>query len=118
MFKVIVAGGRDFNNYKLLSDTLYKLLDNKQPSQVEIVSGTCRGADLLGEKWAKITDTKIKRFPADWDEYGKSAGFVRNKQMANYSDALVAFWDGKSKGTKNMIELAKRNNLSVRVIKY
>lgn len=116
MFKVIVAGGRGFDDYELLSETLYYLLDNKKPSEVEIVSGTCRGADLLGEEWAIKTDTSIKRFPADWDKHGKSAGYIRNSEMAEYSDALVAFWDGKSKGTSHMIDLAKKKGLKVRIV--
>ena len=117
-FKVIVAGGRDFKNYNLLSESLYTLLNNKKPSEVEIVSGNCRGADMLGERWSRRTATSLKKFPADWDKYGKSAGYKRNLEMAEYADALVAFWDGKSKGTSNMIRLAKLKGIKVRVVMY
>lgn len=116
--KIIIAGGRNFNDYKLLSSKLYYYLDNLKTSEVEIISGACKGADLLGENFAKETDTKVKRFPADWDKYGKSAGYKRNVQMAEYADALVAFWDGKSKGTKHMIDLAKKEGLKIRVVDY
>ena len=60
----------------------------------------------------------VAYFPADWDKYGKAAGFIRNEQMAQNADALVVFWDGKSRGTKNMIELAAKYKLKVRIKKY
>jgi hypothetical protein len=116
MFKVIIAGGRDFNDYDLLCSKCNVILKNKK--NVEIVSGAARGADELGEQYASEKAYDIKQFPADWDKYGKSAGYKRNKQMAEYADALIAFWDGKSRGTKHMIDLAKEKNLLVRVVKY
>ena len=116
MFKVIVAGGRDFADYDLLKSKLDNLLVNRNP--VEIVSGTARGADKLGEFYAKRSQLALALFPADWDLYGKSAGFKRNAQMADYADALVAFWDGKSRGTMHMINLAKSAGLQVRVVNY
>jgi len=116
MFKVIVAGGRDFADYDLLKSKLDNLLVNRDP--VEIVSGTARGADKLGEFYAKRSQLALALFPADWDLYGKSAGYKRNAQMADYADALVAFWDGKSRGTMHMINLAKSAGLQVRVVNY
>lgn len=114
--KVIIAGGRDFNDYKLLFEKCEIILSKQK--DVEIVSGTARGADELGEKYAKEKSFKIKHFPADWEKYKKGAGYIRNKQMAEYADYLISFWDGKSKGTKHMIDLAKEYNLSIRVIRY
>ena len=116
VFKVIIAGSRDFNNYRLLKEKCDKILQNK--SNIEIVSGTSRGADLLGEKYAKENNYIINRFPANWNHYGKSAGYLRNKQMAEYGDALICFWDGKSRGTLHMINLAQEYNLQIRIIKY
>jgi hypothetical protein len=119
--KVIVAGSRGFDDYTLLSDELNKLqhlLKSMDKSITEIVSGTARGADKLGERWADENNVCIKKFPADWNTYGKSAGYIRNQQMAEYADVLYAFWDGKSKGTKHMIDLAHKHNLKVRVISY
>ena len=69
----------------------------------EVVSGAARGIDRSGEIWAAWQDVKVSRFPADWQSFGRSAGPKRNRQMAAYADALIAFWDGKSKGTLNMI---------------
>lgn len=114
--KIIVAGSRDFNDYKLLSNTLHEY--TSYDPDCEIISGKARGADSLGEKWAKSMGVSVKEFPADSSKYGKSAGYIRNKQMAKYGDVLIAFWDGKSKGTKHMIGLANEHKLIVKVIKY
>ena len=116
--KVIIAGGRDFTNYKLLYLKCYNIIGDRDPETVEIVSGGAKGADSVGESFAVIRGYKIKRFPADWDTHGKFAGIKRNREMAEYADALIAFWDGSSRGTKNMIEEAKKRGLKIRVIKY
>ena len=117
MFKLIIAGGRDFNSYTSMSKVLDKLLANIN-DEIQIICGMARGADRLGEKYAKANGYEVIYFPADWDRYGKSAGFRRNIQMADYADAIVAFWDGKSLGTKHMIKIAKDRNLAVRVKIY
>ena len=116
MFKVIVAGGRDFTDYALMSSTLQHLLSGKR--DVEIVSGVARGADSLAVKFASESNIPVKRFPADWDNHGNSAGYKRNVVMAEYADACVCFWDGKSKGTADMIRVANFYRLALRVIKY
>ena len=116
MKKVIVAGGRDFNNLELLKETLRSLW--REIGRFEIVSGMARGADLLAYNLGKYANLTVYEFPAKWDQYGKSAGYKRNTQMAEFSDVLVAFWDGKSKGTKHMIDIAKRMELTVIVVKY
>lgn len=117
MFRVIVAGGRDFNNYAGLAATLDYLLKNIN-DEIQIVCGMARGADRLGEKYAKEHGYKVIYCPADWDIDGRSAGFKRNIRMAECADALVAFWDGKSTGTKHMIETAQNKGLDVRVKRY
>ena len=116
--KVIIAGGRDFKDYDLLSLKCNLILEDTPFEEIEIVSGTARGADLLGEDYANKCSYPIKKFPADWDKYGKSAGHRRNAEMAEYADALICFWDGSSRGTKSMIELAKKKGLKIRIIKY
>lgn len=115
-YRVIIAGGRDFNDFRKLSEVCMYMLQNK--SNVEIVSGTCKGADKLGEQFAKFAGHSLKQFPASWDEFGKAAGFLRNKEMAEYADALIVFWDGQSKGTKHMIDLATKMNLKVKLVMY
>ena len=120
MIKVIIAGTRDFDNYELLKQKMDKILAGKVRNNEEIIiiSGTARGADKLGERYAREKGYKIERYPANWDKYGKRAGYIRNEQMAKVADACVCFWDEQSKGTKHMIDLAKQYKLALRVINY
>ena len=119
IFRVIIAGTRSFNDYDLLRVSCNNLLSEKQRTHtVVIISGTARGADQMGERYARERGFQLRRFPADWEQYGKSAGHIRNAKMADNADALIAFWDGESKGTKNMIDNARRKGLAVRVIQY
>lgn len=116
MIKVIIAGGRNFEDFDKLCQVCDDVL--KDQNKVEIVSGANKGADLLGEKYAAERNHPIKQFPADWKRYGKSAGQKRNAEMAAYADELIAFWDGKSKGTKNMIDLAEQADLKVKILYF
>ncbi len=116
MIKVIIAGGRDFDDFKRLCKVCDDVL--KDQNKVEIVSGAYKGADLLGERYAAERNYPIKQFPAHWCQYGKSAGLKRNTEMAAYADVLIAFWDEESKGTKHMIELAEQAGLKVKVIYF
>ncbi len=115
-FKVIIAGGRDFNDYEFMKtrlDNLFKAIEN-----ITIISGTAGGADQLGERYAIEMGHLIELYPADWDGQGKAAGALRNIEMAENANALVAFWDGKSRGTDHMIKQARMRGLKVRVIHY
>ena len=123
MVRIIIAGSRKFNDYpkmvKELDNLRIHLINSINP--IEIVSGHAPGADTLGEKFAKEYDYPLKIFPAEWDKYGKAAGPIRNEQMAKYAaeadvGMLIAFPVGESRGTKNMIKLAKQYGLEVRVI--
>jgi hypothetical protein len=119
IYKVIIAGGREFSDYELLKKKCnYFLQKKKDTHRVIIVSGTASGADSLGERYAQEEGLSIERYPANWNKYGKSAGYKRNVQMANASDTLIAFWDGKSRGTEHMINIAKERNLNVRIVRY
>lgn len=114
MFKVIIAGSRTFNDYDLLRQYAdMKLSFVSQREKIEIVSGCASGVDALGERYAAERGYPVKRFPADWQQYGKSAGYRRNQAMAQYEDALIAFWDGQSRGTMHMIALAKEHGLMI-----
>lgn len=114
--RVIIAGGREFNDYSLLSSVCDHMLQNQH--YIEIISGTARGADKLGERYAKERGYKIIPFEANWQLYGKAAGYKRNQLMAENANALIAFWDGKSKGTKHMIDIATKKGLKVKVVRY
>ncbi len=113
-FRVVVAGSRNFNDYALLSAELDKYLADK--SNVIIVSGTARGADRMGERYAAEHGLKIERFPAEWGIYHKGAGPVRNMQMVKSSDAVIAFWDKESSGTKNIIDCARQEHIPCKAI--
>ena len=117
--RVIIAGGRDFANYELLKEKAdYYLSKQKaEGAEIIIVSGTARGADKLGERYAEERGYKIDRYPANWDLYGKSAGYKRNEVMAENADALIACWNG-SRGTKHMIDIANAKGLKVRIVNY
>ncbi|MGF6139018.1 SLOG family protein [Pseudomonas laurylsulfatiphila] len=117
IIKLVIAGGRDFNDMQLLKSTLN---DNylKFGSEIEVVCGMARGADMLGFNWAKEVGAEIHEFKADWDGLGKSAGYRRNEDMAKFGTAVLAFWDGKSKGTKHMIDLAKKHGKPLKVVMY
>ena len=109
--KTIIAGSRDCIDYKVLLETIKKV-----PWEItHVVSGTAPGADRLGERWAEENDVPLSKFPADWDKFGRSAGYLRNIQMAKNAEALVALWDGESPGTKSMIKIAKAGGLLVHV---
>lgn len=127
--RVIIAGSRNFDDFsKLMNsciDILHEISDqNDDLDKIRVVSGTARGADQLGEQYAKIAGYEVSRFVPDWDGLGKRAGYVRNAEMAKYAMAdgnygvLIAFWDGKSKGTKHMIDLAEKNGLEVHIVRF
>lgn len=97
--RVIIAGSRSIEDYALVKRAISKC----RFEITEVVSGGARGADLLGERWAKENGIPIRQFIPDWEGLGKKAGIMRNEQMAEYADALVAVWDGDSRGTMNMI---------------
>lgn len=117
MLKVIIAGSREFKDYDKLAERCDHYLSREVGNRpIQIVSGTARGADRLGERYARERGFKLAQFPAQWDKFGRSAGFRRNEQMAEYADALIAFPVGESRGTRHMIRTAESNGLTVRVV--
>jgi hypothetical protein len=111
-FKVIIAGSRNFDNYNQLKTYCNHILKNKE--NIEIVCGLAKGADILGKKYAEENNYSVAEFPANWDKFGKSAGYIRNAEMVKYADAAIIFWNGKSSGSKHMIDLAKKEGIFVR----
>ena len=127
--KIIIAGSREFNDYNFLEKKMLRLFPlEKYSENMEIISGTANGADKLGEQLAKKYKISLIEHPANWndvkdkpkgqiatnskgEEYWKIAGFVRNEEMAKYADILCLFWDGKSKGSKHMLDTAIRYQL-------
>ena len=109
--KTIIAGSRTIE----LDEVTTFLDELKQLGVVitEVVSGTAKGVDSHGELWAKENGIPVKRFPANWDEFGKSAGCIRNQEMLDYAEQVIVIWDGTSRGTKNMIDIAKRKKMMI-----
>ena len=114
-YRLVVAGSRDFDDYTLLSTELDKLLSGK--TNITIVSGTARGADRLGERYAAEHNLRIERFPAEWEKYHKGAGPIRNAKMVQSADAVIVFWDNESSGTKNIIECARKQDIPYRIVR-
>jgi len=133
MFKVIIAGGRDFEDQSVCDKVCDVALRRYLPQEIEVVCGKAKGADTRGEVWAKSRGIKVKEMPADWHNldavpckikdkgygpYNSLAGTTRNHEMGDYADALLAFWDEGSKGTKDMIDYAIKLGLKVLVFDY
>ena len=118
--RLIIAGSRSFDNYDLLEkETLAFLSELGVTSldQVTIIDGMASsGADKLGVDFAyKYNEITLEPHYAEWDKHGKSAGFIRNQEMANVADAAIVFWDSKSKGSKHMIDTANKKQIPTRV---
>ena len=104
--KVIIAGSRKVEDYKLVAEAMKRC----NFKVTEVVSGCATGVDMMGETWARANNLPIKEMPANWYQHGKAAGPIRNREMAEYADAAVIIWDGKSRGTRNMINEMIRKN--------
>ncbi len=116
--RVVIAGSRDYHNYeeaKAFIDWCLSRLREEQ--RVIVLSGGASGADALGERYARENGFEIERYPAQWAKFGKSAGPKRNRQMAEVCDYVICFWDGRSRGTKSMIEYARRYGKPLRIKK-
>lgn len=110
--KTIIAGSRSINNYSMIENAIMGLQHTRI---TEVVSGGAIGVDILGEMFATVYNIPIKKFIPDWNTYGKGAGILRNIAMGDYADCLMAFWDGKSTGTRHMITYAKSKGIKTYV---
>ena len=109
ILKIVIAGCRYYNNYNEAKEYIdFCIREIKKNNTIVILSGGCRGADAIGERYAIENGYEIRKFVANWDKYGKAAGPIRNEQMAIEADYIICFWDYKSRGTKSMIENAKK----------
>jgi len=113
--KIIIAGSRLFDSREILFNTMDDIMDRYNIT--EIVSGTAKSTDSIGEQYAYENSLKISKFPTEWDLYGNGAGNKRNEEMARYATIAVIFWDGKSRGSKNMIETMNKMGKHV-IVKY
>ena len=109
--RLAVVGTRDYHDYSRFKNTL----DTMEKISV-LISGGAKGADSLAEVYAKEKNIELKRLVPDWSKYGRAAGMIRNKDIIAEAEYVVAFWDGKSKGTKHSIELAKKKGVPILVV--
>lgn len=107
MKRIVICGSREYENYEEARLFLEETIGDMEKSDVVILSGTCRGADRLGERFAKEKGYSVEYYPAEWKKYGKGAGIRRNQEMAKQCDVAICFWDGKSRGTASLINFAK-----------
>ena len=105
--KVIIAGSRTIQDFNVVK----KAIEESKFEIKEVISGGARGVDTLAIRWAKENKIPYKVFPADWEKYGRSAGAIRNRQMAKRADAVIAIWNRLSKGTGDMIKVANVKGL-------
>ena len=111
--KIGVVGSRDFDDYKKLEKEL-----NKIEGITVIVSGGAKGADTLAREFAEKNDIKLTEFKPDYEQYGRGAPIRRNKKIVEYSDQIIAFWDGESRGTKNTIDIAEKQDKPITIIRF
>lgn len=120
--KICIFGGREFTDYEWLKDEVKAHIHNKAPVEeygnIEIITGGARGADALGKRFAEEYNLKHAEFKADWQQHGKAAGPIRNREMANYTDIGIGFHDDKSRGTANMINTLRKTDKPVHIIHY
>jgi len=114
--KLGIVGTREFDDYKLMVDTIEENLNISKISTV--VSGGASGADSLAAKFAKEYDIELEVYLPDWRKYGRSAGMIRNSDIVDASDGLIAFWNGISKGTNDSIKKARKQNKLITVVRY
>ena len=114
--RVVIAGCRGYKNYIEAKKYIDFCISNvRKKNEIVIVSGCASGADAIGERYAKENGFNVEKYPAEWKNFGRSAGPIRNKRMAEISDYVICFWDEKSKGTKSMIDYARKYNKPIRI---
>lgn len=116
--KLAIVGSRGFQDYDALVEFIDRIIKENDYEVTEVISGGAKGADRLGELWARTRGYPIIIYQAEWDKYGKSAGFRRNYDIIQRCDIVFAFWDGESKGTKHDLELAEKFGKQIFLYNY
>ena len=115
--KILIAGSREYDDYDAAKMALDRYLGCiPKDNSIIIISGGCRGADAIGEKYAREKGIEVALYPAEWSKYGKAAGPIRNCQMADECDVAICFWDGKSRGTKSLIDYMNKIRKPIYII--
>ena len=113
--RIVIGGCRDFCNYTLFCEHMDHVLAFIDDKNITILSGHCSGVDTMAEEYAKQHNLTLEIHPAQWQKFGRAAGPIRNREMVERADFVITFWDGQSKGTKSLIELAKKNRKSIKI---
>jgi hypothetical protein len=117
LMQVLICGSRNWTNRARIQSVLVNLLIRTKEPHLTIITGGARGVDTIAHEEALRQGYLTKVFPAEWEKYGKSAGFKRNLQMLDQNpDRVIAFWDGKSKGTEHTITEANKRGIEVEII--
>ncbi len=112
--KIVIGGCRNFEDYAVFCDFVSACLENEAKQHaITILSGHCAGVDQMAERYAKEHGLDLEIFPADWAKYGRAAGPMRNREMVKQADGVIAFWDGKSKGTASLLGYADKLNKQI-----
>ena len=107
--KIVIGGCRGYTDYKVFCDFVSQCLTSEENlDSMTILSGHCSGVDTMAERYAQENGIALEIFPANWEAYGRAAGPVRNREMVSQADIVIAFWDGKSKGTASLLQYAKK----------
>lgn len=115
--KVLIGGCRHYNDYASFCDQVKRIISEVCINDsIIIFSGHCSGVDMLGERYAEENGYRVELFPAEWDKYGRAAGPVRNRQMVEKAELVIAFWDGRSKGTRSLIGYAEKLHKTLRIV--
>ncbi len=115
MIKIAIIGSRDYDDFEHVEIIMQELC-NKFQDDLVIVSGGARGIDKKAEEVSELLEIDFHCYRAKWKKYGKKAGIIRNEKLINHSDAVIAFWDGESKGTLNSIKYAQKNEMPILII--
>ena len=114
--KIVIGGCRDYHDYDAFCEFVDRCLEELR-QDVTVLSGHCSGVDAMAERYAAERGLGVEIYAAEWDKYGRAAGPVRNKKMVEQSDAVIAFWDRVSKGTRSLIRYAEQQGKPL-FIKY
>jgi len=113
--RITIGGYRKYNDYDVFCKNVDAYISETGADEITILSGHCSGVDMMAERYAAEKGYCLEVYPAEWRKYGKAAGPIRNRRMVEKSDMVIAFWNGSSKGTRNLIKCAEMLKKPVKI---